>query len=470
MFAAIFQSAEPVPTGKHRNKVRQIAVIPADAQAPLVYQRLVSLDKAKRGISGAWYQAHDLRLDNEVQLGYPVSRGITASDIEAIDGGEKPTVLLQKLVRAIDINADEVTDVAESTLSDLFAKALTAPHELAQFSRGRAVKSQPAPAIVLPAVVPADDIELPAPVASVPPQTSAEPEVALANGVTKTRWAQLRYASEPETYIDREIEGLPLQGILDTCVANNRKVLFTGDAGTGKTLTASYLAFRRSVPLVVVECHQSINTDITEGRLMPDPDGGWYWLFSELATAIQQPSVILLNELSRTSPRNATLFLGLLQEGVLRIPTLNLEIPVADGVTFIADQNVGSAYTGAQSQDAALYDRFDVKVEFGDDTRIEGLLVKSPALHEAVASLRYLRNVVRKDIRTRVSTRMILGFAKNIRDFNFGFAIYSFLNNFTESERPTVEMQLQAQAINIAKDFGVDLGSYADRLGTTSSL
>jgi MoxR-like ATPase len=206
--------------------------------------------------------------------------------------------------------------------------------------------------------------------------------------------------------------------------------------------------------------HQSLSLADTEGRLLPTLDGGWRWHYSRLATGIKNGAVILLNELSRSLPSNATLFLGLLNERQLQIETLNEVIPVHPDTIFIADQNIGHRYVGTRDQDPALLDRFNVKLEFGDDPAIESQLIPSPALLEIAHALRYLSKQEPSKHRTRVGLRMLLNFVKQAKVYNFTWAVNRFIANFPEAEREAVSLQFEARYINIAQELNVPVGNY----------
>jgi hypothetical protein len=273
-------------------------------------------------------------------------------------------------------------------------------------------------------------------------------------------WAQLTVPSTTEAYFEREFDGLTETDIQDRAIANGENILMTGDAGTGKTQSAINLARRLGVPFVQLVLHQTLDNSIVEGRLLPDENGGWSWHYSKFATAFGQPSVILLNELSRSSLRNTTLFLPILEEGLLHIETLNEVIKRHPQCIIIADQNIGVAYTGAQAQDSALLDRFDVKLEFGDDPAIERQIIPSPALLELAEALRFLQQSEPAKHKTRVGTRMLKRFVSHSRNYNFAFAVRNFLNNFPAKEREAVAYQVEARYINIAQELGVPVGSY----------
>jgi hypothetical protein len=165
--------------------------------------------------------------------------------------------------------------------------------------------------------------------------------------------------------------------------------------------------------------------------------------------------------LSRSLPSNATLFLGILNEKQLQIETLNEVIPVHPKTIFIADQNIGRQYVGTREQDFALYDRFNVKLDFEDDPAIESQLIESPALLEIAHSLRFLSKQEPSKYRTRVGLRMLLNFVKQAKSYNFSFAVDRFIANFPETEREAVSMQFESRYLNIAEELSVPVGNYS---------
>ena len=472
MFAVILQS-------KVQGYNRQVAVVPHN-DAVLMYSRLLADGKTKqRGNAGSWVRiepSNDVMdaLAPEALVGQPIAIEVTPSDVRDLDltvadlsNKTKPTTLLQKLARAVDTAPSVVQATSvKSALETVYHMAFSTPANLSQYSKRNSAfiniqrGDEALVAPVAPVVQQAPAIQ-PAPVATtneVVDFASVGTEVSVA-GVPK-HWAQLTVPSTTEPYFEREFDGLPESTIQDTAIANGENILMTGDAVTGKTQSAINLARRLGVPFVQLVLHQTLDNSIVEGRLLPDENGGWSWHYSKFATAFGQPSVILLNELSRSSLRNTTLFLPILEEGLLHIETLNEVIKRHPQCIIIADQNIGTAYTGAQAQDSALLDRFDVKLEFGDDPAIERQIIPSPALLELAEALRFLQQSEPAKHKTRVGTRMLKRFVSHSRNYNFAFAVRNFLNNFPAKEREAVAYQVEARYINIAQELGVPVGSY----------
>jgi MoxR-like ATPase len=161
------------------------------------------------------------------------------------------------------------------------------------------------------------------------------------------------------------------------------------------------------------------------------------------------------------TPKAASLFLRLLEERELLIEPLNEVIKVHPECLFIADQNTGLGYTGTSKQDAALIDRFNIKLEFKYDTTIEAKFIKSPALLEFASNIREASEM-NDEFSIPMSTRVLQNFQAQATSLNFSFAVHSLLANFPKSdgERDAIKMRLDAEIDRVASDYGVELGNY----------
>jgi hypothetical protein len=389
--------------------------------------------------------------EHEPVLGNPVAVFITASDErDLLTLDSKPTTLLQKLVRAVESQTIPTARSFGDVFGELVNTADNKPEHLVRYTKQNQYLSDVAPAVSITQ-------QTPAPVA---PVVEPEPVDALLTAEVPRTWARLVVPAEPENYLKRKIDGLDEDEFYDIGLANGDAFLLSGEAGVGKTESVVHLANRLGLPLVRLEMHQSLSLADTEGRLLPTPTGGWQWHYSRLATGIKHGAVILLNELSRSLPSNATLFLGILQEGQLQIEQLNEVIPVHPNTIFIADQNIGARYVGTREQDHALLDRFNVKLEFNDDPAIESQLIPSPSLLEIANAMRFLSKSEPSKHRTRVGLRMLLNFVKQAKAYNFTWAVNRFIANFPPAEREAISLQFEAKYLNIAQELGVSVGDY----------
>ncbi len=470
MFATILQQETTLG-------IQQIAVVPLLDNS---VRMLVRDGKNLRGIAGAWKITETAPALTGKAVGNPVSIPITPSDYRDLQYPIVPTTLVQKLVRTVKDENTATSTLAKDQFDDVFAKASTNPSLLAIYTKAvsspviQVVHSpvaqpvlQPVAAAVAPVV---EEVVVP-PTAEVIAYAEtlqeSEPLMEFSSTIAPSRNDAEAILTVPdvELYVPRVFDGLKEQEILSYAQANQYNVLYTGDAGTGKTSSARNYAAVNGLPFVVIECTQQIDQSITQGRFVPTGQGNaMRWKYSQLATAIQRPSVILINELTRMTPKAASLFLRLLMERELVVEALNEVIKVHPECIFIADQNTGLGYTGTSKQDAALIDRFNIKLEFKYDSAIEAKFIKSPTLLQFASNIREAAEL-NDEFSVPMSTRILKNFQAQAVGLNFEFAVNSMLSNYPklDGERDAIKMRFDADAQQIADELGISLGNYSTR-------
>jgi MoxR-like ATPase len=445
---------------------------------------LVREGKNLRGIAGAWKITETKPALTGKAVGQPVSIPTTPSDYRDLQWPIVPTTLVQKLVRTVK-DENSVSGVPfKDQFDDVYDKATTSPTNLVVYTKA---VSSPVIQVVQPIRVPnvvapylpqeqvatpvvTEEVEVP-PTAEVIAYAEtlqeSEPLMEFSSTLAPSRSDAEAVLTVPdaELYVPRVFDGLKEQEILSYAQANQYNVLYTGDAGTGKTSSARNYAAVNGLPFVVIECTQQIDQSITQGRFVPTGQGNTMkWKYSQLATAIQRPSVILINELTRMTPKAASLFLRLLMERELVIESLNEVIKVHPECIFIADQNTGLGYTGTSRQDAALVDRFNIKLEFHYDSEIEAKFIKSPTLLQFASNIREAAEL-NDEFSVPMSTRILKNFQAQAVGLNFEFAVNSMLSNYPkmDGERDAIKMRFDADAQQIADELGISLGKYSTR-------
>lgn len=483
MYAVIMQSQTPYG-------VRQTAVVPVMNGAVRVFTRI----GAVRGIAGAWGETRPIFNVGETVVGSSTAIIITANDYRDLQFPITPTTLLQKLVRTTSHSVTSTPALDE--FNTLLSTAETNPAMLVHYTK-QATKAVAVPPVVIDAVAPllppyvvtaVEDVVEPAPVVAEPEEvlptldelrekliadylTTQESEplmeepVAFQSLVATDSSKAILVVPDVQPYFSRTFDGITEDKVYDYARSTQQNVLLTGDAGTGKTSSARHYAATKQLPFVTIECTQQIDQSITQGRFVPTGvSNSVQWKYSQLATAIQQPSVILINELTRMTPKAASLFLRLLEERELLIEPLNEVIKVHPDVLFVADQNTGIGYTGTSRQDNALVDRFNIKLEFHYDTKIESKFIKSTALLEFATAIRQAAEQ-NDQFSVPLSTRALINFQAQASNLGFIFATNALLNNYPKSdgEREAIKMRFDADAMTIASELGVEYQDYSTK-------
>lgn len=455
MYATIILSQSPYG-------VRQTAVIPTNAGA-----RVFNRVGFGRGLAATWYEEWPAEGQSELVFNKPVSILMTPAHVRDSEfAGRTPNNVLQALGKYVDLGNLVPTT---QPLADVYATVLDlAEHDqpkLSQYLPTRKVAVAPAVAVAPPTVPapmpdPVPTIELPTDQPEPAMVVNAPSEPVPASTLVTPTVRDLNVLSVPDKfpYFERVFEDVPETQVYDVARQTQQSVLLTGDAGTGKTSSARNYAAKRQLPFVVIECTQQIDNSITQGRFVPSEDGqSAKWVYSQLATAVQQPSVILFNEMTRMNPKSASLFLRLLAERELFIEPFNEVIKVHPDCLFIADQNVGIGYNGTMRQDQALVDRFNIKLHFTYDTRLEEQFLPYPALLTFADGIRKAGELGEEDFTVPMSTRLLQNFVTQASQFNWSFAVARLLSNFPSDngEREAVKMRLDSDAPRIASDLGI---------------
>ena len=388
---------------------------------------------------------------------------VSDADLRDLANLPKPTTLLQKLVRAVEGKNSQAPRPAQAPVP---ASAPVVPPVAPQVH----IVAEPANAM---AVIPQETLSTMEQVAFLAERATSTPlEEALDSAgkalpvstveVTHHEQATLEIPTAQTKgvlgYIMRQdVHGLSEDEAYQLAQSTGQSICINGGAGTGKTSSARVQAYKRGVPFVQFECTPATTIAEVVGRFVPTKDKGMVlWRDSELVTAIQQESVVLLNEITRMSPRSASYFLRLLEEREVYVPELGRVIKVHPKCILVADMNTG--YRGTQNQDEALLSRFNHKWEFDYDRTIEAHFIPSESLLDLATKCRLAyRN---KELHTPFTTRMLNNFVLQA-PASFTYAVNMLVNCYSAGgEREAVLDSIYTFADSIAKELGVPLGSF----------
>lgn len=428
--------------------VRTVAVVPTTDDV-----RIFSRLGEGRGRAGAWLEGDVLIEQDELLIGQPVSLKVTPSEDRIINSTITPSMFLVKLGKRLSpLNIPSAQSALEE-FQNLLEQAMNDPSSLAVYEQAIVQVVQASP----PQVV-QEQVSIPV---LVEPEITKE--LSMENQpMVVSKKESLLVVPKPKAHFERRFNGLSETQIAEFAQANQKTLLVTGPAGTGKTSFAYNYAAIKGLPFVVIEGTRQIDETKVHGRLVPTGIGNSFiWQDSRFATAIRRPSVVLINELSRMPAKAADLFLKVLNERELVVDSTNEVIEVHPDCLFIADQNTGVGYA-VTKQDYALLDRMQPKLEFDYDINLERKFVPSEALLQFAHGIREASNAT-DQFTVPMSPRILLDFVSNAKGLNLGFAVTSLLNNFPkdDGEREAIKMRLDADIDAIAADLGVTLDGYS---------
>ena len=244
--------------------------------------------------------------------------------------------------------------------------------------------------------------------------------------------------------------------------SKKKNVLLTGPSGSGKTEIVKLLCEKTGTPLTIIQ--MGAITDPTEqlvGKMDIDSlTGGTKFDWAPFALAIQQPGVVLLDEINRI-PRNGEnlLFSCLDNTRCLCADGAKSqdqrEIPVHQDCMFIATANIGDEFTGTKEIDAAMMTRFLSKIEMDymkQETEIKILMKRQDITKEDATNIAFVANRIRVmaskgELQVSISTRETLTCAEMVHD---GFPVlkameYTFLPLYDQGSGPQDKASERAQ-------------------------
>jgi len=176
--------------------------------------------------------------------------------------------------------------------------------------------------------------------------------------------------------------------VLTRNIKRHINTMILGPAGTGKTSVVKLLCEKLGVKLHIFDMSSMMDPISSLLGVHRLESGASIFDYAKFTQVIQEPCVILLDELSRAPQSAMNILFPCLDDR----RSLSIEIACSKGpreikvhpdVTFIATANVGAEYSGTNSMDRALVDRFfPVELGYIPSKEEEKVLVKRTGISE----------------------------------------------------------------------------------------
>jgi MoxR-like ATPase len=258
-----------------------------------------------------------------------------------------------------------------------------------------------------------------------------------------------------DIYIGRVIDGMQDMDVLDLARTMGWNTLIEGPTGPGKTTFVQAWAEREGLPFYSISSSTGLEPTQLFGKYIPndDPDSTdkFTWQDGPVTDIVRHGGVLLINEINLIPDRVSTVLFSLLdsRREIQLVDHKGEQIRANDDCIIVADMNPG--YAGTRELNAALRDRFVLKLDWGYDRAVEAQLLSSESLLELAWNLR--AEAERGTYRTPISTRMLLTFEQLVVNASYEFASQNFLHAFAPHERSSVKLVLDTYEANVTSEL-----------------
>jgi len=401
-----------------------------------------------RGESNAWFVGDYNNLLSYPTTGTPIvgevlSTPLTSVDIEAITNNQMPNVLIQKLTKQYRLRHNNLSD---KTMSDVIKEVNslidTDPTQLSKYrSDGRSDKNATTNGVNKVATT---------------TTTITKPIIKVVHtNLDNNSLSFIPSPTNPEVsgYVERKFaNGVSEEQIYDYAIANGFNVLLEGEAGTGKTTSAMVYASKRNLRYYSVNFNAGIESSQLFGKFVPDTNGGLKWQDGGFTECWRNGNAVInLDELAFMVAKQSGMLMPCLdsRRQLILLDHDGEVIPAGENVLIVGSYNAG--YRGTNKFNQAFADRFQLKMTFEYDTSIEKKFIPSNTLLDLAKQMR--ADSIAGIYETPISTRLLKNFVEVSRNLGYEFAVDNFLNNFTDEERGSVKLLLDAHRFNLEQEL-----------------
>lgn len=430
--------------------LRQFLVIAFnELQTPIVYARITN---GGRGTSNAWTlydykQFTNTPFGSEQIVGAVLSSPLTDVDMDSLRNNQAPLNVTQKLTKQFGLRNKVFTGQSLADVTADIANIIAVDSSLLSKFRsdGRSDKTA---TVTAPVVTKRIAVPLPTPIATVAP-------VVIATELPEHLHKYIPSLADPEVagYIERTIDGIKEFDMFRIAMEDKKNIAIKGEAGTGKTTAVKVFAAKMGIPFYSISMNATSDPSEFFGMLEPQKDGSFKFIDGQLTLAFRHGGACLFDELTFSKENCTSSVHNAFDE--LRQITLrgndNEIIYAHPNLLLVGAYNEG--YRGNRPLNQAFADRFHIKKEYKYDKKIESQIIPSKSLLDLADKMRDESAIGMYE--TPISLRLLKNFVYQAQRFNYEFAVDSFLNAFTDEERPSVKLLCEAYSINIATELNV---------------
>ena len=255
-------------------------------------------------------------------------------------------------------------------------------------------------------------------------------------------------------YIARKIKNSTDLKILDVAYNKQKKdfVMIVGETGTGKTHLVRHFAFKKKLPYARISLNGGATSDELIGHWIPSEDGKFKWQDGLLTLFVRNGGVVVLDEVN-ACPSDILFCLHSLTDDERTLTLLDKDSEVIHAhPNFFLITTFNPDYEGTKPLNEAFKDRFKVKLEFDYSVKIEEKLISDKDILKLAEKLRVMR--AKNEISTPISTRMLIFYEQNSKEYGKELALEFFLNNFEIFEKEPIKnvLEMISKGEDVTKD------------------